>query len=90
MEAFRVSSTEHESASKFIDDDDFAVLYHIVYIPLHHGVGSKGLVDVVVDFHIGDVRHVLDTEEFFCFLQAFLCVGGSIFFFVYGIVCFTV
>ena len=58
-----VPAAEHQTAGELIDDDDLAVLHHIVDVPLHGAVGLDGLVDVVVQCGIGGVGQVLHMEE---------------------------
>ena len=64
MKTVAVSPSEHETACKLIDDDDFSVLYDIVHITLHDGSGFKCLHYVMVDFHVFRVTEVFDGKEF--------------------------
>jgi hypothetical protein len=47
VQALGVAAAEHEAAGELVDDDDLAVLDHVVDIALHDAVGLDGLIDVV-------------------------------------------
>ena len=74
METFTVAAAEHETTCKLIDDDDLAVLHHVVHIALHDAVGADGLIDVVGDGAVLGVAQVLQMEELLGLLNA---AGGE-------------
>ena len=61
MQTFGVAAAEHETAGKFIDDDDLAVLDDIVNVAPHDAVRLERLVDVVRErgvLHVGQIFQV--------------------------------
>ena len=79
MESAVIAASEHETACKFIDDDDFPVFHDVVHIPLHDISGLQGFQNVVVDFHVFRVAEVIDAEELLCFFNAFFRQTDSLF-----------
>ena len=53
----------HQPAGVLVDDDDLAVLDHVVHVPVHGAVGLDGLIDVVGEGGVGRVGQVLHMEE---------------------------
>ena len=53
----------HETASKLVYDDNFAVLHHIVDVPLHETPRLHGLVDVVGQGGVFGICQVFHAEE---------------------------
>ena len=74
MQALVVAAADHQAARELIDDDDFAVLDHIVDVLFHDTVGLDGLVDVVGQRHVLGSGQVLDLEVF---LGLFDASGGQ-------------
>ena len=81
VEPVAVSSSEHETACKFINNDDFSILYYIVHIPFHYGSGFKSFQNVMVYFHVFRVTEVFNVKEFFRFGHACVCQTYSLFLF---------
>ena len=52
MKPIGVAATIHHTAGKFINNDDFAILDHIVTVSLHHRFCAKCLVENVVQLQI--------------------------------------
>ena len=63
VQAVGVPAAEHQTAGELVDDDDLAVLHHVVHVPLHGAVGLQGLVDVVAEGGVAGVGQVLHVEE---------------------------
>ena len=62
VQALRIAAAEHQTAGELVDDDDLAVLHHVVDVPLHHAVGLQRLVDVVREGGVFQVGQVLQAE----------------------------
>ena len=52
MKPIGVAAAIHHTAGKFINNDDFAILDHIVTVSLHHRFCAKCLVENVVQLQI--------------------------------------
>ncbi len=63
MEAVGPAAARHEAAGKSIDDDDIAVLDHIVHIALVESMGLDGRLDVVLEVPVFGVGDVADAEQ---------------------------
>ena len=63
VQAVRPAPAGHEAARELVDDDDLAVLHHVVHVALEEGVGAQPLVDVVEHVHVGRVPEVLHPEQ---------------------------
>ncbi len=81
MQAVAVSSAEHQSARKFIDDDDLAVFDDIVDITLHDRLCFERFHDVMVDLHVFRITEVLDLEERFRLGNALIGQTDALFLF---------
>lgn len=42
MQPFAVPAAKHEATRKFIDNDDFPILYDIIAVTVHEGLGLQG------------------------------------------------
>ena len=62
MQTVAVAAAEHEAAGELIDDDDLAVLDDVVNVALHDAVGADGLIDVVHERGVFDIREVFEAE----------------------------
>ena len=63
MQAVAPAAARHQPAGELVDDDDFAVLDHVVDVELEDGVGAQRLVDVVEQRH---VRRVVEARRLQC------------------------
>ena len=63
VQAVGVAAAEHQTAGELVDDDDLAVLDHVVDVLLHDTVGLDGLVDVVGEGAVGGIGQVVHMEE---------------------------
>ncbi len=50
MQAFVKATAIHQTAGKFVNDDDLAVFDHVINIALHNAVGADSLVDMVLQW----------------------------------------
>ena len=55
VQAVRPAATGHHAAGKFIDDDDFAVLHHVMLVAVIQGMRTYGRVEVMHQHDIGRV-----------------------------------
>ena len=86
MQALVVAAADHQTARELIDDDDLAVLDHIVDIPLHDAVSLDGLVDVVGQGHVLGGGQVLNVEVGLRFLDAAGGQGTGLVLFVHDVI----
>ena len=63
VQAVAVAAAEHEAAGELVDDDDLAVFDDVVNVALHDAVRADGLIDVVHERGVFDVREVFQTES---------------------------
>ena len=84
VEPVAVAASLHQSAGELIDDDDLAVLDHVVHIPLHDEVGLQGLHDVVVELHVVRIGEVFDIKVRFTAGYPFFCQGNRLVLFFDG------
>ena len=62
VQALGVPAAQHQAAGVLVHDDDLVVLHHIVDVPAHDAVGLDGLVDVVGEGGVLEIRQILDAE----------------------------
>ena len=63
VQAVRPAPARHEAARELVDDDDLAVVHHVVHVALEQRVRAQPLVHVVEDVHVGRVPEVLHPEQ---------------------------
>ncbi len=64
VQAIGPAAAGHQAAGEGVDDDDFAVLDHVVDVALVEGVGLDGGFDVVLEFPVFGAGDVVDAERF--------------------------
>ena len=64
VQAVGPAAAGHEAAGEGVDDDDFAVLDHVVHVALVERVGLDGGFDVVLEVPVFGVGDVVDAERF--------------------------
>ncbi len=62
MQAVGIPSAQHDAAGEFVDDQNLAVLDHVVDIQVHGAVGLQRLVDVVLQGQVVRVHQVFKVE----------------------------
>ena len=55
----------HEAPGELVDDDDLAVLHHVVHVPVEQDVGLERLVHVVEHLDVARVVEVVHRQETF-------------------------
>ena len=55
MQAVAPAPARHQAAGEFVDDDDFAVLHHVVLVAVVQVVGPQRRIDVVHECDVGGV-----------------------------------
>ena len=55
------TATGHQPPCEFINDDDLAVLHHVMLIPVVHMMGTKRCIQMV---HQGDIGRVVKRGTF--------------------------
>jgi len=63
VEAVAPAPSRHQAPRELVDDDDLAVLDHVVDVALEEHVRLERLVDVVKRLHVGRVVEVVDPEQ---------------------------
>ena len=53
----------HQAAGEGVDDDDFAVLHHVVHVALVESVGLDRGFDVVLQIPVFGVGDVVDAQQ---------------------------
>ena len=87
MKTVGIAAAIHEAAGEFIYNDNFPVLHDVVLIPLHHGLGTEGLHEEVVQLQIFRIIEVFHMKHFFhlgnpCFRRChglLLFINGVVF-----------
>ncbi len=78
MQAIRPAPAGHEAASELIDDEDFAVVDHVLDVELVERVRLQGLVDGVQRVHVRRVVELDPAEEFLGVQDALLGEHGRV------------
>ena len=52
VQAVAPSPARHQTAGELVDDHDFAVLDHVIHVPVKDDVGAQRLIDMVKDRHV--------------------------------------
>ena len=86
MESFVITAADHETAGKLVDDDDLAVLDHIVNIPVHNAVGPDGLVNMMLQRHVVGIHQVFYIKVGLRLLDAVFGQGAGLGLFVHDVV----
>ena len=83
----RPAAAGHQAAGELVDDDDFAVLDHVVQVALEEHVGLQGLLHVVVDLDVVRVVEIAACRAAFRTLSdAFFGEGDAAMLFVDGVI----
>ena len=70
MQALVIAAAVHQAARCLVNDDDLAVLHHVVHVPLHDAPGLHGLVDMMGKGGVFNVRQILYVEVLLRLLDA--------------------
>ena len=62
VQAVAPAASRHQAAGELVDDDDLAVLHHVVDVELEERVRAQRLVDVVLDVGVLEVVDVAAVE----------------------------
>ena len=81
MQTVAVSSSEHQTTCKFVNDDDFTIFNDIVNIAFHDCLCLQGFDNVMVDFHVFRITKVFNIKEFLRFGNTFVGKADSLFLF---------
>ena len=76
MEAVAPPSSGHEPACEFVDDNDLAVLDHVVDVPVEEVMRAESLYDMVEDLEVRRVIDVAYPEGLFYLVGPFLRRGN--------------
>ena len=86
METIAVTAAKHETARKFIDNDDFAILDDVILIAVHHEFGTQCLNDEMVQVQVFAIEHVANAEHLFDFSYAGIGRRNGLLLFIHGII----
>ena len=81
-----IPAADHQTAGEFVHDHHFAVLHHIVHIPLHQAVGLQRLDQVMVQVIVFRVGQVFNAEMLFSLFGTLFGEDGRLVLFVHGII----
>ena len=73
MQTVGITASRHDTAGKFIDDQDLIIFDHVILILEHQIMGTQGKNDIVLDLKVFRIGKVLDMEELLDFLDTLLC-----------------
>ncbi len=76
VQSVGIPSSRHDTSRKLIYDQHLVFLHHIVLIPVHQAVGTKGQVHIMLDLQVLRVSQVLNLEEL---LYLFDTVGRQVY-----------
>ena len=82
MEAIRITAARHDTSGELIDDQDLAVLDHIVLIPEHQIIGTQGQGHDMLDLQVLSVSQVIEMEVLLNLVHAFFCQDNMFFFLI--------
>ncbi len=77
MQAVGPAAAGHQAARELVDDDDFAVLDHVLHVALVQRVRLDGDLDVVLHVPVLGVGDVADAEQLFDLLPALIGDGDG-------------
>src|SRR5258708_11598057 len=63
MQAVAPAPSRHQAAGKLVDDDDLAVLHHVIDVALEDDMGAQRLVDVVEQRHVRSEEHTSELQS---------------------------
>ena len=72
MQTVGIASARHHTPRKFINDNDFALMNHIILIQMHVIVCLQGIVDIMLQLQIFGIGKVVHGEIFFRLCNTFL------------------
>ena len=72
MQSVGIAAARHNTAGELVDDQNLAVLHHVVLVAEHQIVGAQGQDNVVLDLQVLRIRQVLDVEEILHLVHALL------------------
>ena len=81
VQTVAVSSSEHQAACEFVNDDDFTVFNDIVDITFHNRFCLQRFDNVMVDFHVFRITKVFNIKEFLRLGNTFVGKADSLFLF---------
>jgi hypothetical protein len=88
MQAIAVTAAKHEAAREFIDDDDFAILYDVILVAVHHEARPQGLDDEMVQIEVIVIEHVADAQASFLPWQHPIGRSNGLLLFIHNVVIF--
>ena len=65
MQAIAVTTAKHQPSGKFVNNDHFAVFYHIVAVEFHERLRPQRLIEIVRQLHVFAGVHIGHAQQFF-------------------------
>ena len=72
MQTVGIASARHHTPCEFINDNDFALVNHIILIQMHIIVCLQSIVDIMLQLQIFGIGKVVHGEIFFRLCNTFL------------------
>ena len=72
MQTVTVPTARHQTSCKFVHDNNFTILYDVIYITLINSMSAQRLLDVMHFFKTLFGKDVFHTEQTFHFFDALL------------------
>ena len=73
MESVGITAAGHNTACKFIYDQDLVILYNIILIPEHQVVGTQSQDNVMLNLQVLRICQVFNMEVLLHLLDALFC-----------------
>ena len=86
MKAVGVTSSRHNTACKFINDEHLIVFNHIIMVSVHQVMGTQRQNDVVLDFQMFGICQVVNMKEAFNLFHTIFGQGNVLFFFIDNVI----
>ena len=89
MQTIIETTSEHKTACKFINNDNFTVFNNVVNISFHNTMSFDCLIYMMKKSHIIRIHQVFNIESFFCLFNASSCNCSGLSLFVDNVIgCF--
>ena len=83
VETVRVAAARHDTSGKFVYDQNFIILYHIILVAEHEVIGPQSQDNIVLNLQILRICQVVDMEILLHLLNTLFCQVYHLVFFIY-------
>ena len=77
VKSFIIASSKHQTARKFIDDDNAVIFNDVVNVALHNAMRLQRLIDVMRNRCVFGIGKIFNSEPLFRLIHAMPGQGGS-------------